>query len=125
MFGAWISRRRWMVAAAFVCLAMGAMQSTAAYADSPVVLPPDRVDRIGVNTVSLAPRVQLSPDRADGLGSVRLPTMPTPVVFVRSVPSHSFEWLDAFIGSAVTAAFLLVVAAARIARPGDVAASGL
>ena len=123
MFGAWISRRL-MVGAAFVCLAMGAMQATAAYADSPVVLPPDRVDRIGVNTVNLTPRVQLPPDRADGLGSARLPTMPTPVVIERSVPSHAFDWLDALTGAAVAGAFLLVAAAARIAR-ADVATNRL
>lgn len=124
MFGAWISRR-WMVGAALVCLAMGAMQSTAAYADSHVVLPPDRVDRIGVNTVNLTPRVQLPPDRADGLGSARLPTMPTPVVIVRRVPSQAFDWLDAFIGAAVAGAFVFVVVAARIARTGDVATDRL
>jgi hypothetical protein len=120
----WISHRL-MVGATLVCLAVGATQVTAAYADSQVVLPPDRADRVGVNTVRVNPLVQLPPDRADGLGSARLPTMPTPVVFVRSVPSHAFDWLDALVGAAVAGAFLLVAAAVRIVRAGDVATSRL
>jgi hypothetical protein len=60
--------------------------------------------------------VSLPPDRADGLGSARLPTMPAPVVIVRSEPARGFDWIDASIGAAVALAGVLVIAAARLAR---------
>lgn len=112
-------RRRLTVGATVVCLAMGAVQATA-YADTQV-LPPDRVDRIGVTAPDASP-VQLPPDRADGLGSARLPTMPTPVVTVRTVADPGFDWLAAMSGAAVAIALVLIAAAARLVRGARVAA---
>jgi hypothetical protein len=113
MSGTWISTRLTVVAAA-TCLAMGAVQG-AALADSHAVLPPDRVDKIGV-TAPGSTRVQLPPDRADGLGTARLPTMPTPVVMVRTVPDNRFDWMAAVSGAAVAVALVLVTGAARLVR---------
>jgi hypothetical protein len=122
MFGISISRRM-MVGAAAACLAMGAMQATA-FADAPVVPPPDRVDRIGVTAPDAAP-AQLPPDRADGLGSARLPTMPAPVVMVQTVPAHSYDWMAAVSGAAAAMALVLIAAAARLVRTGRPAAGRL
>jgi hypothetical protein len=91
-----------------------AIMAPVAWADSQVTLPPDRIDRIGV-TDGYRP-VVLPPDRQDGLGSARLPTMPTPVVIVRTVPGGGFAWVDAAVGAAAAIAFVLVAAAARLAR---------
>ncbi|HET7171945.1 MAG TPA: hypothetical protein VFI18_09945 [Gaiellales bacterium] len=60
--------------------------------------------------------VALTPDRADGLGSARLRTIPSPVVIVRSEPDPGFDWMDAGIGAAVALAAVLVIAAARLDR---------
>jgi hypothetical protein len=122
MFGISISRRT-TVGATAVCLAMGGMQATA-FADTQVVPPPDRVNRIGVNAPDAAP-VQLSPDRADGLGSARLPTMPTPVYMVRTVSDHSYDWMAAVSGAAAAVALVLIAAAARLVRTGRVATGRL
>ena len=75
--------------------------------------PPDRVDRIGV-----APRVapvQLPPDRADGLGSARLPYVPVPTVIVRT-HSGGFNWADAVVGAASALGITLLAAAALTVR---------
>jgi len=72
------------------------------------------VDRIGI-TVPNAP-VQLPPDRADGLGSARLPTVPTPITVVRTVPTGGFDWLAAVSGAAIALALVLVAGAARLVR---------
>jgi len=122
MFGISISRRM-MVGATAACLAMGGMQATA-FADAQVGLPPDRVDRIGVNAPD-APRLLPPPDRADGLGSARLPTMPTPVYVVRTVPDQSYDWMAAVSGAAAAMALVLIAAAARLVRTGRVATGRL
>lgn len=113
MSGTWISRRLAVVATA-TCLAVGIGQGTA-LADSHAILPPDRVDRIGVTTPG-GSDVQLPPDRADGLGTARLPTMPTPVTVVRTVTDHRFDWLAAVSGAAAAMALVLVAGAARLVR---------
>jgi hypothetical protein len=110
-------RGRLALGATLMCLAMAAVQTTA-YADTQV-LPPDRVDRIGVTAPDATP--QLPPDRADGLGSARLPTVPTPVVTPQTVSDSGFDWLAAVSGAAVAMALVLIAAAARLVHAGRVA----
>ena len=131
MSGNWNSGRL-VVGVAAACLAIGGTQATA-LADSHAVLPPDRVDKVGVMApdapVQLPPDrvdrigvmapdapVQLPPDRVDGLGSARLPTVPTPITVVRTVPSGAFDWLAAVSGAAMAMALVLVAGAARLVR---------
>ncbi len=109
---------RWLVVGA-ATVAVAAAAPQVASAGSHVTLPPDRADRIGV-THGYRP-VVLSPDRQDGLGSARLPTMLTPVVIVRTVSSRGFDWVDAVVGAAVAIAFVLVGAAMRLGRTGRTA----
>ena len=138
------TNRRLLIGMLVLCLATAGTQG-AALASTPTVLPPDRVDRIGVTDVSApdaprvqlppdradrigaaaqdAPRVQLPPDRADGLGTARLPTMPTPVVMVRTVYAHRFDWLAALVGAAMMMALVLATGAALVARAHRMVAS--
>lgn len=108
---------RWVaVGAAALAVVIAA---PAAPAERHVTLPPDRVDRIGVAPADRP--VVLPPDRADGLGSARLPTMPAPVVIVRTVSNGGFDWLAAGVGAAVALALVLVGAAMRLARTHEAA----
>jgi hypothetical protein len=104
------------VCAAVMSLALGGASAAIASGDSRAVVPPDRSDRLGVQAVNGGRPVQLSPDRADGLGSARLPTMPTPIVIVRTEPGSGFDWLASGIGAAIAIAAVLVVVAARMVR---------
>ena len=115
MFNTWISRRV-MIGATAATLAMGAVQAAPAVAGQHVVPPPDRQDRIGAGPREDTRPVRLPPDRADGLGSARLPTMPTPVVLVRTVSSDEFDWLAALIGAAAAVVCGAFAAAARVVR---------
>lgn len=95
-------------------MAVGGMEASA-LADSPTGAPQERAATNG-NVANGGRWVALPPDRADGLGSARLPTMPAPVVIVRSESVGGFDWLDASIGAAVAMACVLVIAAARLTR---------
>jgi len=117
MNGKWISERL-MVGVAAACLTVGGMQATA-LADSHVVQPPDGVDRIGALAPDAPP--QLPPDRVDGLGSARLPTVPTPITVVRTVPAGGYDWLAAVSGAAIAMALVLIAGAARLVRTHRVA----
>jgi hypothetical protein len=66
--------------------------------------------------VAPAATASLPPDRADGLGSGRLPTVPTPTVVVRTTTNDSFNWTDAAIGAASGLGAGLLVLAATMAR---------
>ncbi len=66
--------------------------------------------------VAPAATVNLPPDRVDGLGSRRLPTVPTPTVVVRTAAKDSFNWTDAGIGAASGLGAGLLVLAATVAR---------
>jgi hypothetical protein len=110
--------RRITIAATAAMLAMGAVQAAPAVAGQHVVPPPDRQDRIGAGPREDTRPVQLPPDRADGLGSARLPTMPTPVVLVRTVSNDEFDWVAALIGAAAAIVCGAFAAAARVVRAG-------
>jgi hypothetical protein len=80
------------------------------------VLPPDRVDRLGVtrdHPYSGQSTVQLSPDRVDGLGTARLPTTAAPTVIIRSSGS-GFDWAAAAIGAVAAMGFALIALAATL-----------
>src|SRR5262252_2132772 len=69
------------------------------------VTPPDRSDRVGAAALPVA--VALSPDRADGLGTSRFETVPTPAVVVRSETHTSFGWGSAALGAAIASLILI------------------
>jgi hypothetical protein len=105
------------LAAVVIATAAIAMATTApaALADPPTANPQGAAVA-GPKAADDGRSVALPPDRADGLGSARLPTMPTPVVIVRSESTRGFDWMDAGIGAVVALAGVLVLAAARLAR---------
>jgi hypothetical protein len=68
---------------------------------------------------AISPAVaSLPPDRADGLGSSRLPTVPQPTVVVRTTTSDSFNWTDAALGAASGLVAAIVAVGAAMALRG-------
>jgi hypothetical protein len=111
------SRTRRLAAVGIATAAMVTAASAPAALADPPTANPQGATVAGAKAANDGRWVALPPDRADGLGSARLPTMPSPVVIVRSQPVRGFDWMDATIGAAVAIAAVLVIAAARLARP--------
>lgn len=112
-----VSRIKRLIAVVIAIAAMAmAAAAPAALADPPTANP-EGAAVAGPKAANDGRWVSLPADRADGLGSARLPTMPTPVIIVRTQPETGFDWMDASIGAVVALAGVLVIAGARLARP--------
>ena len=102
-----------VIAAAAVLAVMAPAAQARPFADSA-----NAAAAVRATNGAISPTIaSLPPDRADGLGSTRLPTVPQPAVVVRTTSSGDFSWADAGLGAASgLAAGIIAVGGAMAVR---------